>query len=53
MSHTRTIAIGDRPTAVITKKNLTNATGLYQVKVTNQHNQLVASFKGTFYRKVN
>lgn len=30
--------------------NATRKTGVYEVKITNQHNELVALFKGTCYR---
>ncbi len=37
-------------TAVAEELSLTNKTGVYLIKVTNQNNQLLGLFKGTVYR---
>lgn len=41
---------GDILTAEAKQVNKTNRTGLYMIEVTNQHNELVAVFKGTCYK---
>ena len=50
ISHTKAVEIGDTLTAEATELNLTNATGIYDIKVTNQNDDVVALFKGTVYR---
>ncbi|WP_417590776.1 hydroxyphenylacetyl-CoA thioesterase PaaI [Owenweeksia hongkongensis] len=50
ISHTKPVHIGDVITAEAIELNLTNATGIYDIKVTNQNNEVVALFKGTVYR---
>ena len=50
ISHTRAVKAGDRLTAEATEINLTRRTGIYDIRITNQDNELVAVFKGTVYR---
>jgi acyl-CoA thioesterase len=50
ISHTKPVHIGDELIAEAVELNLTHATGIYDIKVTNQHQQVVAFFKGTVYR---
>ena len=50
ISHTKALHIGDVITAEAIELNLTNATGIYDIKVTNQNDEVVALFKGTVYR---
>lgn len=50
ISHTKPVFIHDVITAEAIELNLTNATGIYDIKVTNQKYEVVALFKGTVYR---
>ena len=50
ISHTKPVFIDDVITAEAIELNLTNATGIYDIKITNQKNEVVALFKGTVYR---
>lgn len=50
ISHTKPVQIGDVLIAEAIEINLTNATAIYGVKVSNQNNETVALFKGTVYR---
>ena len=50
ISHTVSLKEGDVITAVAEEVSLSNKIGIYQVKVTNQKNEVVALFKGTVYR---
>lgn len=50
ISHTKPVFIDDVITAEAIELNLTNATGIYDIKVTNQKDEVVALFKGTVYR---
>ncbi len=50
ISHTKAVHIGDILIAEAIELNLTNATGIYDIKVTNQNDEVVALFKGTVYR---
>ncbi len=50
ISHTKPVHIGDVLIAEAKELNLTNATGIYDIRVTNQNNEVVALFKGTVYR---
>lgn len=52
ISHTKPVHIGDELIAEAVELNLTHATGIYDIKVTNQHQQVVALFKGTVYRTI-
>ncbi len=47
----RTSAPGDILTAKAKEKDLHKRTGYYQVEITNQDNELIASFDATVYRK--
>jgi acyl-CoA thioesterase len=50
ISHVAPVKEGDILTTQVEEKNLTRSTGLYYVNVLNQHNKVVAFFKGTVYR---
>lgn len=50
ISHTKPVFIDDVITAEAVELNLTNATGIYDIKITNQKDEVVAMFKGTVYR---
>lgn len=50
ISHTKPIYAGDTICAKVVEKNLTRHLGIYEVVLTNQHDQTVALFKGTVYR---
>ncbi|MBT8190513.1 MAG: hydroxyphenylacetyl-CoA thioesterase PaaI [Saprospiraceae bacterium] len=51
ISHTAAIHSGDTLTATAVEENLSNKLGQYRIKVTNQHDEVVALFRGTVYRK--
>lgn len=50
ISHTRAVKAGDVLTAEATELNLTRRTGIYDIRITNQDQEVVALFKGTVYR---
>lgn len=50
ISHTKPLKAGDTISTQVEEINLTKKTGIYQIKILNQHQQLVALFKGTVYR---
>lgn len=50
ISHTRPVKAGDRITAEAREISLTRRTGIYDIRITNQEEELVAVFKGTVYR---
>lgn len=50
ISHTKPVQVGDVITAEATELNLTRRTGIYDIRVTNQNDEVVALFKGTVYR---
>lgn len=50
ISHTKPLKEGETIYAESEQISLTNKTGLYQIKITNQKGELVAFFKGTVYR---
>lgn len=50
ISHVAPCKEGDTLTARAEEVNLTNRTGIYHIRVTNQENKTVALFKGTVYR---
>lgn len=50
ISHVKKVEKGDVLTATCTEKNLSRRFGLYEVTVLNQHQQIVALFKGTVFR---
>jgi len=49
ISHTRPVTIGDQLTARCKELNRGKTLGIYEVKVTNQNNKLIALFKGTVH----
>lgn len=49
ISHTRPVTIGDTLTAKCTELNRGKTLGIYEVKVTNQLEKLIALFKGTVH----
>lgn len=51
ISHTAAVKENDVLTAFAEEIDLKNKFGIYQVRITNQHNQTVAIFKGTVFRK--
>ena len=50
ISHTKSLKEGDVITAIAQLDHLSNRIGLYNVKIKNQKNEVVALFKGTVYR---
>lgn len=50
ISFTKAGYVGDVFTIESTEINSTRKIGVYEVKITNQHDELVALFKGTCYR---
>lgn len=50
ISFTKAGYVGDIFTIESKEINSTRKTGLYEVRITNQHQELVAVFKGTCYR---
>lgn len=50
ISFPKALKVGDVITAEAKEINKTNRTGLYLIEVKNQHNELVALFKGTCFR---
>lgn len=50
ISFTKAGYVGDIFTIESTEINSTRKIGLYDVKITNQHRELIALFKGTCYR---
>ena len=50
ISHLKPVKLNDVLMATTKELNITARTGLYEVRVTNQHEELVAYFKGTVYR---
>ncbi|MBK8442278.1 MAG: hotdog fold thioesterase [Sphingobacteriales bacterium] len=50
ISHCKTIQIGDRLQAVATVQQNGKRVGTYYVEIRNQHNDIVALFKGTCYK---
>ncbi len=50
ISHTESLLEGDELTAVAEELSLSNKIAVYQIKIFNQHNKIVALFKGTVYR---
>lgn len=49
ISHTKPCHVGDRITAIAKEINQTKKTAIYEVLITNQHEELVAHFKGIMY----
>lgn len=50
ISHIAQVKEGDVLTAIAEELSLSNKIAVYQIKITNQENVLVAIFKGTVYR---
>ena len=50
ISHTKPVKTGDVLTAIAEERNRTNRIGIYDVRITNQDQELVALFKVTVYR---
>lgn len=50
ISHTKPLTESDTITTQVEEISLTRKTGIYQIKIYNQHQELVALFKGTVYR---
>lgn len=50
ISHLKPVMPDDLLTAATKEINLTSRIGIYEVRVTNQNEELVAYFKGTVYR---
>jgi acyl-CoA thioesterase len=50
ISHTKMVVVGDVLTVTTKEISLTRKTGVYEMDVHNQKNELVAHFKGTVYR---
>lgn len=51
ISHLKPIFEGDVLTAIAVEKSRSNRIGVYEIKISNQKDELVALFKGTVYRK--
>ena len=50
ISHTKKVLAGDVLIATAKELSLTKKTGVYQIDIENQSNEIVALFKGTVYR---
>lgn len=50
ISHTVACKEGDELIAIATELSLSNKIGVYDIRITNQENTVVALFKGTVYR---
>lgn len=50
IAHTKGAQAGDVLTATATEEHLSHKIGLYRIVIHNQHQELVAVFKGTVYR---
>ena len=50
ISHTAAVKEGDVLTATARELNLSSRLGIYEVPITNQHQKIVALFKGTVFR---
>ncbi len=51
ISHTETVKENDILTATAEEISLNNRIGIYHITVKNQHDKIVALFKGTVFRK--
>ncbi|KAA3630917.1 MAG: hydroxyphenylacetyl-CoA thioesterase PaaI [Bacteroidetes bacterium] len=51
IAHLKPVFAGDILTTEVEEKSLQNRIALYEVKVKNQNDELVALFRGTVYRK--
>lgn len=50
ISHTKRVVVGDELIAEAVILSGSSKTGIYDIRVTNQKNEIVALFKGTVYR---
>lgn len=50
ISHTKKVKVGDTLTATAKQLSVTKKTGVYQIDIENQNNEIVALFRGTVYR---
>lgn len=50
IAHTKPVKSGDVLQTSVEELSLSRRLGIYQIKITNQHQELVALFKGTVYR---
>lgn len=50
ISYPNAVKVGDVLTANATEVSLTNKIGIYNIPVTNQHDEIVGVFKGSVYR---
>lgn len=50
ISYPKPVKLGDKLTAQASQISLTHKTGMYHILISNQHQQVVAVFKGTVYR---
>jgi acyl-CoA thioesterase len=50
ISHLLAVQVGDILTATTIEESLSNKIGVYNIKITNQEEKLIALFKGTVYR---
>ena len=50
ISHTKPLKEGDEVITKVEEVSLTKRTGIYQIRIFNQQQELVAFFKGTVYR---
>lgn len=51
ISHTKPVHPGDKLLAIAKEDHISNRLGIYSITVTNQHEEIVALFKGTVFRK--
>ena len=51
ISHIKPVQVGDTIKAEAVEKSLTRRLGIYEVTLTNQHDRIIALFKGTVFRK--
>ncbi len=51
ISHIKPLKAGDAIIAIATEQSKSNKIGIYEVRIENEKNELVALFKGTVYRK--
>jgi len=51
ISHIKPLKAGDTIIAIATEQSKSNKIGIYEVRIENEKNELVALFKGTVYRK--
>jgi len=51
ISHIRPLLPGDVIIATAEEQNISNKIGIYEIRVENEHKELIALFKGTVFRK--